>query len=177
MRQDQNETGSGHDCKGDANAGATSRNQKARTHDTGPDVRGRGNPGAVEVMTKMKHPLPSKMMRYGILSPYGNIWTIDTFDSAAEANRHLKKVFHGVVGDINTFKIIAVEVTVKTVEPKQRKRILRDALLHYACPGKGDCSTDTLKDGSCIRDSFFGECGDVAAQALKLTATRRNQND
>ncbi len=66
MRQDQNETGSGHDCKGDANAGATSRNQKARTHDTGPDVRGHSNPGAMEVMAR-KNPWRNKKDRAAIM--------------------------------------------------------------------------------------------------------------
>ena len=51
---------------------------------------------------------------FGILNPYGNIWTWETFHTEAAAQKHLSDFWKGLEDrtDLGRFKIIRVKVTV-----------------------------------------------------------------
>lgn len=61
---------------------------------------------------KSKTPLPLSERRYGIVSPYGNIWTVKTFDTEDRAKSYLEKFWHGIKSDITKFKVVPVDVTI-----------------------------------------------------------------
>lgn len=63
-------------------------------------------------MSNEKKPRPYEMSRFGILNPYGDIWTPDTFDSPEEAEEHVAEFFKGIETDLTMFKVIPVNVTV-----------------------------------------------------------------
>jgi hypothetical protein len=55
--------------------------------------------------------------RFGILNPYGDIWTSDTFRTEAAAQKHIKDFWQCFPDtDLTSFKVIRVRVHV-TVAP------------------------------------------------------------
>lgn len=62
-----------------------------------------------------KRPKPARGEAFGILNPYGDLWTFDHFPNEAEA-RALIKAFWEQPGfgpcDLTKFKVIPVKVTV-----------------------------------------------------------------
>ena len=60
-----------------------------------------------------KEPKPYQMKRFGILNPYGDIWSPETFSTEAEAKRHVENFWRGTKRtNLSAFKIIKVNVTV-----------------------------------------------------------------
>lgn len=56
---------------------------------------------------------------FGILNPYGDLWTWQTFGSEEEARAHVRDFWRGMQGEANTdqFTIIPVKVTVSDARP------------------------------------------------------------
>lgn len=57
---------------------------------------------------------------WGILNPYGDIWSTSTFETPEDAKRHLAKFWDGIVVkgvDLTAFKVIRVRVRVTAVLP------------------------------------------------------------
>lgn len=52
--------------------------------------------------------------RYGILNPYGDVWSPETFDSMDAALKHLTK-FWGPRDDLSRFTVIPVRVIVSAI--------------------------------------------------------------
>lgn len=73
------------------------------------------------MMAKMpavpKRPKPYRttkaMKRFGILNPYGDFWTAETFTSEAEARRYIISWWKNAGGvEVDRFKIVPARVTV-----------------------------------------------------------------
>lgn len=63
--------------------------------------------------TKTKTPRPYKMERFGILNPWGQIWSCNTFETADDARKYLYDFFaKSEDHDTSRFKIIPVNVTI-----------------------------------------------------------------
>jgi hypothetical protein len=63
-------------------------------------------------------PRPYTEIALGILGPYGNVWTPDTFETIEEARKHVADFWAGqpVEQDLSAFKIVPVEVTVTPID-------------------------------------------------------------
>lgn len=60
-----------------------------------------------------KKPAPYRMERFGVLNPYGDVWSPETFDTPEEAERHVREFWKDQKGkDLSIFKIVPVGVTV-----------------------------------------------------------------
>lgn len=59
--------------------------------------------------------------RYGILNPYGDVWSPDTFSTIALAERHVREFWRGVSNPPNfaKFKIVRVRVTVSAYQQSE----------------------------------------------------------
>ncbi len=55
--------------------------------------------------------------RIGIVGPYGNLWTYNTFDSANEAERYVHSFWANVKGDhkLSKYKYVPVELKIKVI--------------------------------------------------------------
>ncbi|MET4197318.1 hypothetical protein ABIA95_000140 [Bradyrhizobium sp. LA8.1] len=69
-------------------------------------------------MTKPKRPKPYRSTGYGILNPYGDMWTPEMFETKAEATSHLER-FWSQPGfgpnDLSRFKIVKAKQVVHYV--------------------------------------------------------------
>lgn len=64
-----------------------------------------------------KKPKPYKMRRFGIISPYGDVWTCQTFDSREAARQHVADFWKDIGGaDLSRYMVARVEVTVRVVK-------------------------------------------------------------
>ncbi len=56
---------------------------------------------------------------FGILNPYGNLWTWETFASESEARDYVRRFWLSMPGttDLSKFKVIPVKVTVSDARP------------------------------------------------------------
>lgn len=62
-----------------------------------------------------KRPKPARGEAFGILNPYGDIWTHDTFHTEADARAYIVAFWRNVRSpsvDPSAFKVIPVKVTV-----------------------------------------------------------------
>lgn len=52
--------------------------------------------------------------RFGILNPWGDVWTSETFTSEDRARKHIEDFWRGIndAGDLTMFKIVPVRVHV-----------------------------------------------------------------
>lgn len=57
-------------------------------------------------------PRPYRMDRFGILSPYGDIWSCNTFGTEDEARQYIADYWRGTGVRLDTFKVVPVEVVV-----------------------------------------------------------------
>lgn len=65
---------------------------------------------------KPKRPKPYRAIRFGILNPYGDVWTPETFDTEDAAKRYVTEWWKQVGGPrADKFKIVRARVTVSAV--------------------------------------------------------------
>lgn len=66
-----------------------------------------------------KKPKPYRRERLGIINPYGDIWTSETFDTEQAARKYIADFWRGLQGeaDIDQFKVVPVVVRVSALEP------------------------------------------------------------
>jgi hypothetical protein len=58
-------------------------------------------------MAKPKKPKGTSRTGYGILNPYGDMWTSEVFDTPAQAQAHLEGFWKGIQDhDLSKFKIV-----------------------------------------------------------------------
>lgn len=55
--------------------------------------------------------------RFGVLNPWGDIWTSETFTSEAKARKHIEDFWRGIddAGDLTRFKVVPVRVHVTVI--------------------------------------------------------------
>lgn len=59
---------------------------------------------------------PYRCKRYGILNPFGDVWTPETFDTMDEARQHVASFWASKPDhDLSKYTIVPVRVTVATV--------------------------------------------------------------
>lgn len=68
-------------------------------------------------MAKKSKPYRSTS-RFGILNPYGDIWSPETFDTEAEAMAYVEQFWRDTKGvtDLSRFKPVRVRVTVSAFQ-------------------------------------------------------------
>lgn len=66
---------------------------------------------------KDKAPKPATGEAWGILNPYGDLWTYETFRTPAAAMAHVASFWRGINHDLGAYKAVRVEVRV-TVLPE-----------------------------------------------------------
>lgn len=81
------------------------KNNKLEGSDSGPPTPRRGS-----LVTKA--PRSSTLDRWGILNPWGDVWTVDTFNDADSAREYLRAFWSGQKQDLTTFRIVPVRVRV-----------------------------------------------------------------
>ncbi len=61
-----------------------------------------------------KRAKPARGKAFGILNPYGDLWTYSTFETEAEARKYIADFWRGLQGEerLDRFKVIPVKVTV-----------------------------------------------------------------
>jgi len=57
-------------------------------------------------MAKTKKPQTASGDCYGILNPYGDMWTYRSFETEAEARAFIKNFWRDDPGDISRFKVV-----------------------------------------------------------------------
>lgn len=63
-----------------------------------------------------KGPKPYRCQRYGILNPYGDVWTPDTFNTMDAARQHVENFWRGQYDkDLSKFVVVPVKVVVSAV--------------------------------------------------------------
>jgi hypothetical protein len=70
-------------------------------------------------MNNPKRPKPARGEAYGILNPWGDLWTHDTFQTEALARKHIEdfwRNFPSPPTDLSRFKVIRVKVTVSALQ-------------------------------------------------------------
>lgn len=67
---------------------------------------------------KKEPPRPYIMNRFGILNPWGQVWSVNTFDTSEEASRYLARFWGDQKNavDLAKFKVSRVTVTI-TADP------------------------------------------------------------
>lgn len=66
--------------------------------------------------TTLKKPGAYKCRRYGILNPYGDVWTPDTFNTMLGAEQHVRDFWAKQPDhDLSKYKVVVVNVTVSPV--------------------------------------------------------------
>lgn len=68
-----------------------------------------------------KRPKGARGEAWGILNPYGDLWTHSTFDSPEEATAYVERFWQGISGarDLRRFRPIRVKVHVTAKARKQ----------------------------------------------------------
>lgn len=64
---------------------------------------------------------PARGTAFGILNPWGDVWTYETFSTEAEARQHIKNFWTGIKSstvDVSRFSVVEVRVTVSVIKPK-----------------------------------------------------------
>lgn len=67
---------------------------------------------------EVKRPKPARGKSFGILNPYGDLWTYDHFRTEQEAHEHIRtfwRSFPGPARDTSRFKVVPVRVTVSVI--------------------------------------------------------------
>jgi len=76
--------------------------------------------------TKVKKPKPARGRAFGILNPWGDVWTYETFETEGEARAYIAAFWlHPGFGpqDLSKFKVVPVRVVVSVVrEPEKSPR-------------------------------------------------------
>lgn len=49
---------------------------------------------------------------YGIVGPYGNVWTTKVFDTPAEAEQHVAAFWNGIKHDLSKYRVVRARATV-----------------------------------------------------------------
>lgn len=58
-------------------------------------------------MAKTKRPKTSSTVGYGIINPYGDMWTSEVFDTPGQAKGHLERFWQNINGtDLTKFRIV-----------------------------------------------------------------------
>ena len=69
---------------------------------------------------KVKRPKPYRWKAFGILNPHGDVWTVNTFDTEAEAQSHLEHFWTSVMKvsdhDLSKYRIVPVRITVSAIQ-------------------------------------------------------------
>jgi hypothetical protein len=65
---------------------------------------------------KRVEPRESFHTRFGIINPYGQFWTDDTFDSIESAERHVRAFWNGTDTDITRFSYVPVDIVISVSE-------------------------------------------------------------
>lgn len=82
-------------------------------------------PDVSEIAGKLllaRRPKGTKVERWGILNPYGDLWTHETFESADQARRYVHRFWQGLNGaggDLRRFRPIRVKVHVTASTKRQ----------------------------------------------------------
>lgn len=65
---------------------------------------------------------PARGKALGILNPYGDLWTYETFDTEAEARAYIAAFWRGMPGEagLERFTVIPVKITVSDARPTTR---------------------------------------------------------
>lgn len=67
-------------------------------------------------MKPAKAPRPYAMDRFGILNPYGEIWSSHTFGTEAEGKEYVDRYWNGQPPhELKKFKVVPVVVTITRV--------------------------------------------------------------
>jgi hypothetical protein len=75
--------------------------------------------GGVREPAEAKRPKPARGKAWGILNPYGDLWTYETFSTAEAAEAYVRLFWKGVrtaPQDLTRFKPIRVKVTVSALK-------------------------------------------------------------
>jgi len=72
----------------------------------------------------MARPKPARGKGFGILNPFGDLWTYHWFDTEADARRFIADFWRGnqSAPDLDKFKVIPVRVTVSALLPRVKLR-------------------------------------------------------
>lgn len=63
-----------------------------------------------------KGPKPYRCRRYGILNPYGDVWSPETFNTMLAAREHVKRFWSNQPDhDLSKYEIVPVKVIVSAV--------------------------------------------------------------
>lgn len=71
-----------------------------------------------------KRPKPARGKAYGILNPYGDLWTYEHFQTVEAAEKHVRDYWAGfptLPHDLAAFKVVPVRVTVSVLPPSPDK--------------------------------------------------------
>jgi hypothetical protein len=61
-----------------------------------------------------KPPKTTSLDGYGIMNPYGDMWTVEVFPTTQQAQRHLERFWSGNSSmDLSKFKIVRARQTTK----------------------------------------------------------------
>jgi hypothetical protein len=74
------------------------------------------------LMAKNKRPKSTSLGGYGIVNPYGDMWTVEVFPTEKQARDHLERFWasgeHGTT-DLSRFKIVHAKQTTSYVDDVQ----------------------------------------------------------
>jgi len=72
---------------------------------------------------------PARGKAYGILNPFGDLWTYDHFPNEGAARLHVADFWRGnpSAPDLSLFKVVPVRVTVSVIQNAPRKEAARNA--------------------------------------------------
>lgn len=67
---------------------------------------------------------PNRHKAFGILNPFGDVWSPHWFDRAEDAERYIRSFWSGVKNppDPAAFKVVPVRVTISAIRPKASKK-------------------------------------------------------
>lgn len=71
-------------------------------------------------MAQPKKPKPARGKAFGILNPYGDLWTYEHFPNEASARAYVREFWATVPDhnqDLSKFKVVPVRVTVSALPP------------------------------------------------------------
>lgn len=73
-----------------------------------------------------KRPKPKRVQRFGILNPYGDLWTHSTFETEHAAQMHVVIFWRGDKNvDVSKFRVVPVRVTVSVIAKPQSPKLLQ----------------------------------------------------
>lgn len=66
------------------------------------------------MIRQKKRRKPARAERWGILNPWGDVWTYDTFDTPEAARKHVADFWRNIKDhrDVRDFRIVRVRITV-----------------------------------------------------------------